>query len=173
MAGLLSPVHGMLSWNGRPIHEDREGHRERLHYVGHQDAIKPVLTVSENIATWADLRSSAQASHEDAIARFDLTALADAPARLLSAGQRRRLALARLLVTPAALWLLDEPSVGLDHESVKRLTSAIGDHRRQDGIVVLATHVGLDLPDARHLHLDDLQPPALEEMDAILSGDAW
>ncbi len=86
------------------------------------------------------------------------------PGRLLSAGQRRRLALARLVAAPAELWLLDEPSVGLDHASLGRLAAAIAKHRAGGGRVVVATHTALDLADPQRLSLDALAPPPLPEM---------
>jgi heme exporter protein A len=84
-----------------------------------------------------------------------LTALADLPAQFLSAGQRRRLALARLLASPRPLWLLDEPGVGLDRASRGRLEAVIADHRRAGGLVVVATHGDVAVPDAARLELGD------------------
>jgi heme exporter protein A len=163
MAGLLKPAGGALLWDGRPIAEAPEDHAARLHYLGHLDAVKPVLSVVENLRFWADLRGTPLAL-DDALARFALTELAAVPGRLLSAGQRRRLALARLIAAPADLWLLDEPSVGLDHASVGRLTAAIDDHRAAGGRVAVATHTALALTDPLRLSLDALAPPPLPEM---------
>ncbi|MGD1878088.1 MAG: heme ABC exporter ATP-binding protein CcmA [Kiloniellaceae bacterium] len=163
MAGLLKPAAGALLWDGRPIAEDAEAHARRLHYLGHLDAVKPVLSVAENLRFWADLRGGGLAL-DAALAAFALTDLAAVPGRLLSAGQRRRLALARLVAAPAELWLLDEPSVGLDHASVGRLAAAIADHRAGGGRVVVATHTALDLGDPIRLSLDALAPPPLPEM---------
>jgi heme exporter protein A len=101
---------------------------------------------------------------ERALEAFALTGLAEVPGRLLSAGQRRRLALARLVAVPAELWLLDEPSVGLDHASAVRLAAAIAEHRAGGGRVVVATHTALDLDDPQRLSLDALAPPPLPEM---------
>ncbi len=166
MAGLLKPAGGELLWDGKSIAEAPEEHAARLHYLGHLDAVKPVLSVVENLSFWADLRGTpaAAATLDDALAHFALTELAAVPGRLLSAGQRRRLALARLIASPADLWLLDEPSVGLDHASVGRLSTAIADHRAAGGRVVVATHTALDLPGALPLSLDALAPPPLPEM---------
>jgi heme exporter protein A len=140
MAGLLSPIAGELAWDGRPIALDPEAHRARLHYVGHLDAIKPVLTVAENLRTWAALRGASTGAIGEALARLAIDGLARLPARLLSAGQRRRLALARLLVAPAQLWLLDEPTNALDDEGAARFAEIVADHRAKGGLVVLATH---------------------------------
>ena len=163
MAGLLRPLAGEVLWAGRSIAEDPEGHAARLHYLGHLDAVKPVLSAAENLRFWASLRGRS-ADLQAALDHFALGGLADLPGRLLSAGQRRRLALARLLASPAELWLLDEPSVGLDHASVGKLAEAIAAHRAKGGRVVVATHTALDLPDAEPLSLDALAPPPLPEL---------
>jgi len=167
MAGLLKPAGGALLWDGRPIAEAPEEHAHRLHYLGHLDAVKPVLSVTENLQFWAALRGTPKAlggSLDAALERFALTDLAAVPGRLLSSGQRRRLALARLVAAPAELWLLDEPSVGLDHASVGRLAAAVAEHRAGGGRVVVATHTALDLGDPIRLSLDSLAPPPLPEM---------
>lgn len=163
MAGLLNPAGGALLWDGQPIGEEPEAHAARLHYLGHLDAVKPVLSVRENLRFWADLRRG-RARIDAALDHFALSELADLPGRLLSAGQRRRLALARLLASAVDLWLLDEPSVGLDHASVGKLAAAIAAHRATGGRAVVATHTALDLPDAASLSLDALTPPPLPEM---------
>jgi len=163
MAGLLRPAAGDLLWGGRSIATAPEAHAGRLHYLGHLDAVKPVLSVAENLSFWAALRGGT-AAPEAALEAFALTELAALPGRLLSAGQRRRLALARLIAAPAELWLLDEPSVGLDHASVGRLAAAIADHRAGGGRVAVATHTALDLADPLRLSLDALAPPQLPEM---------
>ena len=101
-----------------------------------------------------------------ALETFDLLRLADFPVRMLSSGQRRRLALARLIAAPAKLWLLDEPTTGLDTASVARLEAVIAAHRQAGGLVVLATHTDVALPDAETLMLEDFAPkfsPAEEE----------
>ena len=101
MAGLLKPADGLLSWDGQPVSDDPEAHRHRLHYLGHLEAVKPVLTPIENLAFWAAIKGGGvdRASLLDALDRFGLKALADMPSRYLSAGQRRRLALARLAIS--------------------------------------------------------------------------
>lgn len=161
MAGLLRPFSGALRWDQKDIAVDREEHGARLHYVGHLDAVKPVLTVTENLTYWAGLRSAA--AHDGistALSQFDLDGLAELPAKLLSAGQRRRLALARLAAAPAPLWLLDEPTVALDRANVARLTAAVATHREAGGMVVLSTHGELNMPGAETLELDRFTPLA-------------
>ena len=167
LAGLLAPAAGRLTWDGRPIAEDPEAHRARLHYVGHLDAVKPVLTVAENLAFWAARRGAGRDAVTAALERFDLAWMAERAGRLLSSGQRRRLALARLLTAPADLWLLDEPSVGLDEASLARLEEALETHRQAGGRMVVATHAGLALPGAAALSLADFQPPPEADLAAL------
>ena len=156
MAGLLPPAEGSLLWDDAPLRAEPEGHRRRLHFLGHQDAVKPVLSARENLAFWAALRGglASVVTLERALAAFRLEALAAVPARLLSAGQKRRLALSRLLASPAELWLLDEPSVGLDRASDQALAAALAAHRAGGGRIVASSHVPLELPGAETLDLD-------------------
>lgn len=154
MAGLLPAAAGELYRNGHPVTDDPDGHRATLHYVGHLDAVKPVLTVAENLSFWANV-SGGDTAVDAALDRFGLAKLSNAAARLLSAGQRRRLNLARIAASPAPLWLLDEPAVALDTASVAVLVSLIASHRANGGIVVLSTHTDLGIENAKSLALDD------------------
>lgn len=141
LAALTPLTGGMIAWDGQPILPDLEAHRRRLRYIGHQDAVKPSLSVIENVAIWTRLHGAASAGMvEQALDRFELSALSDLPARLLSAGQRRRVALARLALEPRPLWLLDEPITSLDDDGVARLLDLIAAHRRGGGMVVVAHH---------------------------------
>jgi len=164
MAGLLRPVAGQLTWAGQNVAEDPESHNARVHYLGHQDAVKPVLTAAENLTFWAGLRGYPGADTLQALKRFGLAHLAEVPGRMLSAGQKRRLALARLLVSPAELWLLDEPSVGLDDASLDSLGAEIARHLSGGGRIVAATHVRLPIEDAEALPLDEFTGGAPLEM---------
>jgi len=143
MAGLHRSVAGELFWCGRAVQDDYSAHHARLRYIGHSNAIKPVLSVFENVDFWARYQGggdhSASRGHA-ALDWFALQRIADLPARYLSQGQRRRLALCRLLVRPSDLWLLDEPRAGLDEEASSRLDDAIVRHRQQGGMVVVALH---------------------------------
>ena len=161
MAGLTPPTMGSLSWDGTDVRKDRDAHHARLHFIGHADALKPVLSAEEMLRFWAGMRATTTADAPDigaALAQFGLGAAAQWPCRYLSAGQRRRLTLARLVAGAAPLWLLDEPMTGLDSEAAEQLRAAIAAHRRADGCVVLSTHTPLDLADATILSLADFRP---------------
>jgi heme exporter protein A len=165
LATLLSPVAGRLSWGGAAVDDDPAAFRAQLHYVGHLDAIKPALTPREALSFWAALRGVSTAAVAAALAAFGLDRIADWPCRWLSAGQRRRLALARLIAIPAPLWLLDEPTAALDADGEARLIAAIAAHREAGGRVVLATHQPVAIGTAETLALDDFAPAA----DALLA----
>jgi heme exporter protein A len=161
-AGLLVPAAGRLLWGTTPILDDAPAHHARLHYVGHQDALKPALTPREMLTFWAALRGiprrRAARAADGALAMFALDMVADWPCRWLSAGQRRRVALARLLAAPAPLWLLDEPTSALDAERRARLEESIAAHRAAGGMAMLATHDPVALPGATVLALDNFAP---------------
>ncbi len=151
LAGLIAPFDGGVFWAGEDTRVDPAAHARRTRYLGHQDALKPALTARENLAFYAAL---AGGDVNAALAAMDLSPLAELPARLLSAGQKRRLALARLALAPAALWLLDEPTLGLDTASVARFGALLAAHRAGGGAVLAATHLPLPLVDAGELRLD-------------------
>jgi heme exporter protein A len=123
--------------------EDPPMHATRLCFVGHHDAIKPGLSVAENLGLAGRVGLDAIMT---ALTRMDLQRFAELPARLLSSGQRRRLALARLALSDAPLWLLDEPTTGLDAASVARLEQFFAEHRQTGGMIIAATHLPLDMP---------------------------
>ena len=158
MAGLLRPAAGALLWDGSPVADDPDAQAARLQYLGHLDAVKPVLSAAENLMFWAVLHGGGAAEVTRALDAFDLGALAEVPGGMLSAGQKRRVALARLLAAPAQVWLLDEPTVGLDTASLARLTGAIAAQRARGGRVVVATHAAPEAPDAEVLELGDFAP---------------
>jgi len=160
MAGLAPCQAGRLGWDDGPVRDEPERHAARLHYVGHLDAVKPALTVWENLEFWARLRGSDGAGARTALARLGLDGLALVPARYLSAGQRHRLSLARLLAAPAVLWLLDEPTVALDGDSIAALMAALAEHRAGGGMVVIATNVDLGDIEAATLDLHRFAPDA-------------
>jgi heme exporter protein A len=150
LAGLLRPAAGSLCWRGQDALSDPTAHAGRVAYVGHQDAVKPGLTVTENLSFAAWLT---HADAGEALVAMGLDDLADLPARMLSAGQRRRLALARLALSHAPLWLLDEPTVGLDTASADRFGRMLHAHRAGGGMVIAATHLPLPVHEAAELRL--------------------
>jgi heme exporter protein A len=162
LAGLLRPAGGDLHWSDGPVADDPERHHARVRYVGHTDAVKPVLSARENLAFWArvcalpgDGPAVLSSRIDTALDRLNLGHLAHVPGRMLSAGQKRRLNLARLLAAPAPLWLMDEPTTALDVGSIAVLEQVMADHRAVGGMIALSTHQRVDLPDARVLNLDD------------------
>jgi heme exporter protein A len=180
-AGLLRPAAGEFLWDGQPIRRDGEAHRRRLIYLGHADALKAGLTVDENLRFWADLaglaRNTAGGAVAQALETLGLSALAGLPARFLSAGQRRRLTLARLLLEPAEtvpLWLLDEPTNALDAQSQSRLLELMRDHLAAGGMIMLASHEALDALPGQRLAVDGFEPDPLlpaAEIGAALGTD--
>jgi heme exporter protein A len=168
MAGLTPCETGVLAWGDTDIREDPGAHRSRLHFIGHSDALKPVLSAGESLAFWAKMRGTG-AAIEPALARFGLANAVNLPCRYLSAGQKRRLALARLVAAPAALWLLDEPLTSLDTEAAAQLLAAIDEHRAQGGRVVLSTHAPIDLDGATRLSLADFRPTPAEAQPDLLA----
>ncbi len=154
IAGLMPRAAGEVLWAGEDALADLPSHGLRLAYLGHQDALKLGLTAAENLALWARVaREERAGAVERALAAVGLAELAHLPARMLSAGQRRRVAIARLLVSGAVLWLLDEPTTALDKASVARLGDLAAAHRSAGGMVVAATHLDLPLPGAVELSL--------------------
>ncbi|NGM22820.1 heme ABC exporter ATP-binding protein CcmA [Roseomonas stagni] len=150
LAGLVPLAEGELLWQGQDALADRVAHAARLRYLSHQDALKPSLSARENLSFFARLWGG---DTEAALDSVGLSDLAELPARVLSSGQKRRLALARLALAPAPLWLLDEPTVGLDAASVDRLGVLLAKHRAAGGAVMAATHLPLPLPGAQELRL--------------------
>lgn len=144
LAGLGRLEAGQVLWHNEDALADRVAHARRVAYLGHLDAIKPGLTAAENF-----LGGDAATG----LAAMGLAGLADLPGRMLSAGQKRRVALGRLAVDPAPIWLLDEPSLGLDSASVERLGVVLARHRAGGGVVIAATHLPLPLPGAAELAL--------------------
>jgi heme exporter protein A len=168
MAGLIKPFAGILQWEDAPVSRDPARHREAVAYLGHHDGLKPMLTAAENIRFWAGLRGRADQT-ESALAALDLTALSNTQVRFLSAGQRRRTALARVIAGGAPLWLLDEPTVGLDTAAIAALEAALAAHRAAGGMVAAATHTLIVLPGAASLDLADYAAPNL--LDSNLLDD--
>ena len=164
LAGYLRPAAGSVRITGAAGDSGGGGEpcevAEVCQFVGHLDGIKTHLTASENLLFWAsylagpaDAGESIAARVDGALELFALDALADIPAGYLSAGQKRRLGLARLAVAYRPLWLLDEPTVSLDAASADVLVRAINGHLKRGGMAVVATHVPMALEPVQAIHL--------------------
>jgi heme exporter protein A len=152
LAGYLRPSGGELRLDGANTDQELG---EVCHFVGHLDGIKTHLTAAENLAFWGAYLGGVadNARVEAALASFALDALADIPAGYLSAGQKRRLALARLALVQRPLWLLDEPTVSLDVASAERLVAAVNEHLKGGGAAVVATHAPMALSPLQSIDL--------------------
>jgi heme exporter protein A len=153
LAGLLPSAEGGIFWQNEPV-VDSARYATALHYIGHCDAVKPELTVAEMCDYWRVLRRAPRVKDRGFLEPFGLAALADHPVRHLSAGQKRRLALTRLALDTALLWLLDEPTTALDRKGQELLAGLIAHHRAKGGIAVVATHHGDEFKSAKTLALD-------------------
>ena len=158
MAGLASPSKGLLSWNDGSVKQEPERHKMRLNFVGHLNAIKPFLSVQENLIFWAQTRGMQITDVHSALVKFELHHLASIPTQYLSSGQSRKLALARLLLYNTSLWLLDEPTVALDQQSILNLEKIISLHCKTGGMAVIATNFDMKFPDAKKLNLHKFAP---------------
>jgi heme exporter protein A len=143
---------------------------DAIAYAGHADGLKAQLTVAENLTFWAG--AFGQRDIAPALDAFDLHLLADRRAGEMSAGQKRRLSLARLLVTGRPLWCLDEPTVSLDTENVARFARAVEHHLQNGGAAVIATHIDLGLPNARSLDVSPFMAKGLRPDDPF-GGDPF
>jgi heme exporter protein A len=150
VAGLLAPAAGTIRIEGGDA-ERSVG--EQCHYVGHLNAVKSSLTVEENAKFWCRFLGGREDRVEEALAAFGLAALRDIPSAYLSAGQKRRLGLARVLLAERPIWLLDEPTVSLDSAAQDMLAAAATAHLAAGGLVIAATHAPLGVAGARELHL--------------------
>ena len=165
IAGLLRSAQGRLTLDGG---DPEMSIGEQSHYVGHQDAIKPSLSVAENLRFWAEFfgeRSSGDVAKP--LAAVGLDALAGLPAAYLSAGQRRRLSLARLIAAKRPIWLLDEPTSALDAVAQSRLSELMRAHLATGGLIIAATHGPIGLDQTLELRLDQAAPaPVAAEASA-------
>ena len=153
LAGLGRPAKGSVRFLADGVADPDEVGRY-VHYLGHRDAVKPALTVGENLAFWQDfLGADGGASVELALDAVGLADLAALPAAYLSAVQRRRLAIARLIAVRRPLWLLDEPTAALDAASEANLVALMAGHVACGGAIVAATHLAIGLAGARPLRL--------------------
>ena len=142
IAGLLAPGGGSLELEGGSAELTLA---EQAHYLGHRDALKPALSVLENLAFWRDFLGGETVNSEDCLERVGLSHAAQLPAAYLSAGQRRRLSIARLLTIRRPIWLLDEPTSALDSASQAIFDQLMAEHLSTGGLILAATHLPLGL----------------------------
>jgi len=157
LATLLEVKAGSILLDGLEL-EEAEERAEHIHYLGHLDGIKTALNVEENLAIWRDYYGGDPVNRDlsSALQAFDLTPLRDLPAQYLSAGQKKRLALSRLLVVPRPLWCLDEPSVSLDMRNKGLLSELINQHTSVGGVAIVTSHEDLPLTNAFELRIDNM-----------------
>ena len=153
IAGLLPNVGGSVRLEGGG--EDFQTIASAAHYLGHLNAMKPTLTLQENLAFWRDFCGDAELAVEAALETVGLGAIGHLPYGYLSTGQRRRAAIARLLVSRRPVWLLDEPTAGLDAESERQFAVLMEKHLGGGGMIVAATHVALGIDGAGELRMGE------------------
>lgn len=155
LALLVRPETGSIQWQGANVRADPEAWRARLTWLGHLEGLKGDLTVAENLLAAERLRGAPPAEDrlDSALVAFDLPSLAARPVRTLSAGQRRRTALARVVLAQAPLWLLDEPLNALDAPAQSVFRAALTKHLAAGGLAIAATHADLGVGGGRTLEL--------------------
>ncbi|WP_094110643.1 cytochrome c biogenesis heme-transporting ATPase CcmA [Shigella flexneri] len=147
LTGLSRPDAGEVLWQGQPLHQVRDSYHQTLLWIGHQPGIKTRLTALENLHFYHRDGDAAQCL--EALAQAGLAGFEDIPVNQLSAGQQRRVALARLWLTRATLWILDEPFTAIDVNGVDRLTQRMAQHTEQGGIVILTTPQPLNVAESK------------------------
>jgi heme exporter protein A len=152
LGAFLEPVAGDICWDKKSVLQNAHAYQESLHYLGHHNGLKANLTIRENCELYASI-AALSGSPDTVLQQLALLHLADKPVKLLSAGQARRAALARLMLDPRALWLLDEPMTGLDESGRAILFAALLKHLSHGGMAIIATHYELDL----HCDMQTLQ----------------
>jgi heme exporter protein A len=150
ICGLLAPEAGKVE-----LLEDRAALpvRAACHYLGHQNAMKPALSVRENLLFWQKFNGSARFDIDEALEAVDLPGVEHLPFGYLSTGQKRRVSIAKLLISHRPLWIVDEPTAGLDKASESRFAELMRDHMRDGGMVIAATHIPLGLEGVRTLDM--------------------
>ena len=148
IAGLLELESGAVSWNDASVQKDRQFFQNSMVWMSHKVGFKGDLTLVENLRFEANLRLQSELDFDDVLKRLGLNRLKRLPMRSLSAGQQRRVALARLLLSAAELWMMDEPVTNLDREGRALVTELVSEHLASDGMVIMAAHqdVKIDAP---------------------------
>jgi heme exporter protein A len=156
LSGLMYLEGGRVVWGGKAIRDDLHGYHDDLAYIGHEPPLKVDLTATENLRYWIGVRRRLAARDiQEALDRVGAANWSDRPVRTLSAGQKRRVALAGLILMAAPLWLLDEPTTNLDTQGQQLASTLIADHLAGGGVAVAAIHhdLGIAAPGVRRLEL--------------------
>ena len=156
ICGLMAPADGQVFWKGKDIHSEREEYNRELTYLGHLNGIKGELSAIENL-NFANSLSGIKKSENEilhALERLGLAGREDLPTKVLSQGQKRRVALARLLLTDSTIWILDEPFTALDVHAVELLSDLIVNHVKSDGMAILTTHQTVEIDSSMMRELD-------------------
>ncbi len=155
VAGLLASAEGLVVLEGKPDGASDNFHEkpfpEHCHYLGHENAMKPALSVMENLSFWREMDDEPHLEIDEALEMVGLPALAHVPYGHLSTGQKRRISIARLLVSWRPIWLLDEPTAGLDTRSEAQFAALMKVHLEDGGIILAATHIPLGLDKTKSL----------------------
>ena len=155
LTGLSLPESGEILWDAKSIKSDAESYHSKLLFLGHRDALKEDLTALENLLMYAAVDGVSLSDEEAFIAlrRFGLKGREDLPVNCLSAGQKKRVLMARMLTRRAQIWVLDEPFNALDTHAVQELKELIVEHLALNGLVILTSHQNLDIPNLKALDL--------------------
>ncbi|MBU3636860.1 cytochrome c biogenesis heme-transporting ATPase CcmA [Polynucleobacter sp. es-MAR-4] len=155
LTGLASPESGEVLWNGSSIKKEASEYHSKLLFLGHRDALKEDLSALENLRMYAAIDGIALSEQDifSALWRFGLKGREDLPVNCLSAGQKKRVLMARMVTRRAQVWILDEPFNALDTQAVQELLGLIAEHLEGSGLVVLTSHQPLSIPGLRVLDL--------------------
>jgi heme exporter protein A len=164
LAGLVRLTRGRLTLEGG---DPELSIAEQAHYLGHQDALKPALSVGENLAFWAGFFGATSPDLPQALEAVGLAALIGLPAAYLSAGQRRRLSIARLIAVKRPIWLLDEPTSTLDVSAQERLAALMQAHLAEGGLILAATHGPVGLANTKELRLEQASASPAPEAEGV------
>lgn len=168
LTGISNDCAGEIRFCGKPLAEIEYEYRQNLLYIGHQSAVKKALSPRENLNWWLGLNPGhGRITVDQALAEIGLTGFEDRPCYSLSAGQQRRVALAKLYLTPALIWILDEPYTAIDVAGVERLEAVIAEHAAGGGLVIMTSHQAPDVAGLKRLNLADFSPKPFDDGELL------